>query len=263
MGKPGTEGGADATVLVVTAMPLSKLARAELSEMLGPGYAVVDLRSAPRSANIVLTPVVSGSALAILRGQFPQARILFTELHDDERGISFAGPLSRIVAQAPDGYFVAHSLDALTPVVQAESRLQLSGSTRRTPLTLSLTLGASRTQSPPDLDETPAAAPQLPQEVDQAHQTTVRWIERASVRDSPPGRWLDLDPLDALVGRLVDTDDPRRDTLWPALVAECVVRLAGCRPEDLLVDIGGLDPQIRAELQIRVASEHIDQASWP
>ncbi|HEY3559459.1 MAG TPA: hypothetical protein VGL05_18440 [Kribbella sp.] len=241
-------------VLVVTAMPLSKTARAELSELLGPGYAVVDMRSAPSSANIVLTPVVSGNALAILRGTFPQARILYTELHDDERGISFSGPLSRIVALEPDGYFVAHSLDALGPVVQTEAKLQLSGSTRRTPVTLSLTPGTQQ-----DLEEPAVPDPQ----VHQRRTTTVRWIDRATSPAVPEGRWLDLDPVDVLVARLVGTDEPRRDTLWPALVAECVVRLAGHRSEDVLVDIGGLDPKIRAELQIRVESEQINQAPWP
>jgi hypothetical protein len=268
MDKPEPEQGSGATVLVVTAMPLSKLARAELSEMLGPGYAVVDMRSAPRSANIVLTPVVSASALGILRGTFPRARILYTELHDDERGISFAGPLSRIVAQAPDGYFVAHSLDALGPVVQSEAQLQLSGSTGRTPLTLSLTPGAPATQPPhPEQDPTgpgaPAArAPQVQRAASEAHSRTVRWIDRATSPSAPPGRWLDLDPIDVLVTRLVGADEPRRDALWPALVAECVVRLAGCG-QDVLVDIAGLDPKIRAELQIRVESEQIDQEPWP
>ncbi|HEY3512978.1 MAG TPA: hypothetical protein VGL36_27625, partial [Kribbella sp.] len=71
-------GTAESAVLVVTTMPLSKTARAELSDMLGPGYTVVDIRSAPPTANIVLTPVVSGNALGILRGMFPQARILYT-----------------------------------------------------------------------------------------------------------------------------------------------------------------------------------------
>ncbi len=265
MDKPEAEQGVDATVLVVTAMPLSKLARAELSEMLGPGYAVVDMRSAPRSANIVLTPVVSASALGILRGTFPRARILYTELHDDERGISFAGPLSRIVAQAPDGYFVAHSLDALGPVVQAEAKLQLSGSTGRTPLTLSLSPGAPTTQSSHQQQELAEPGAQAPEVQQMAGKTrpTVRWIDRATSSSTPPGRWLDLDPIDALVVRLVGADEPRRDTLWPALIAECLVRLAGCRHEDVLVDIGGLEPTIRAELQIRVASEQIDQAPWP
>jgi hypothetical protein len=259
MAESAPEQEAGSTVLVVTTMPLSKLARAELSEMLGPGYAVVDMRSAPRSANIVLTTVVSGTALGILRGTFPQARILFTELHDDERGISFAGPLSRIVAQAPDGYFVAHSLEALGPVVQSEARLQLSGSTGHTPLTLSLTPGVSPQQ---DLHASDASVRTEP-EASEPSTWTVRWIDRAASPSEPPGRWLDLDPIDALVVDMVGADEPRRDILWPVLVAECVIRLAAHRSEDVLVDIGGLDPTARAELQIRVESEQINHSPWP
>lgn len=113
-------------------MPLSREARADLSDMLGDGYLVVDIKEAPSTANILLTPVVSGNLLGALRGQFPEARILFTELSDDGYGISFPGPLSRIAAQGPDGYFVAHELEALTPIVQSEARLQLSGSRQQT-----------------------------------------------------------------------------------------------------------------------------------
>ncbi|TCC30875.1 hypothetical protein [Kribbella speibonae] len=258
------EQGSGSTVLVVTAMRLSKTARAELSELLGPGYTVVDLRSAPSTANIVLAPVSSPMAVAILRGEFPQARILFTELQDDERGISLAGPLSRIVAQAPDGYFVAHSLEALGPVVQSEARLQLAGSTGRTPLTLSLTTGLPL-QAPDlhPLDETEAAGSPVQEATDTRAEATVRWIDRAKSDSTPPGQWLDLEPIDALVTHLVGTDEPRRDVLWAALTAECVVRLADDLPEDLLVDIAGLEPTIRAELQIRIASEQIPQTTWP
>ncbi|TCC24387.1 hypothetical protein [Kribbella sindirgiensis] len=259
------EQGSGSTVLVVTAMRLSKTARAELSELLGPGYTVVDMRSAPSTANIVLAPVSSPMAVAILRGEFPQARILFTELQDDERGINLAGPLSRIVAQAPDGYFVAQSLDALGPVIQSEARLQLAGSTGRTPLTLSLTTGLPLPQQAPDqhpLDETEVAGSPVQEATDTVAATTVRWVDRAS-GSAPPGRWLDLEPIDALVARLVGTDEPRQDVLWAALTAECVVRLADDLPEDLLVDIAGLEPTIRAELQIRIASEQIPQTTWP
>ncbi|WP_427893454.1 hypothetical protein ACQHIV_11340 [Kribbella sp. GL6] len=279
----------DSAVLVVTTMPLSKTARAELSEMLGPGYTVVDIRSAPDSANIVLTPVVSGNALGILRGMFPKARILYTELQDDERGISYAGPLARIVALEPDGYFVAHSLDALTPIVQTEAKLQLTGSTRRTPLTLSLDaappvppesvgpmpqedsakavprepVDAVAGGSAPDVSQ--GSGPEVPQGAvagAEVRPGTVRWVDRATAPEAV-GRWLELEAIDALVVGLVGTDAPRRDILWPALVAECVIRLAESAAEDVLVDVGGLEPKIPAELQIRIESEQLDHAPWP
>ncbi|MEO5662432.1 MAG: HIT domain-containing protein [Nocardioides sp.] len=123
-------------VVVVTAMPLSKQARADLSDLLGDGYLVVDIKEAPSTANILLTPVVSGNLLGALRAEFPDARILYTELHDDGYGISFPGPVSRIAAKGPDGYFVAHALESLSPIVQSEARLQLSGSKQQTLLQL-------------------------------------------------------------------------------------------------------------------------------
>jgi hypothetical protein len=226
------------TVVVVTAMPLSAGARAELSAMLGPGYTVVDIKAAPSTANIVLTPVVSGQLLGALRGTFPEARILYTELHDDARGISFTGPLTRVVEKGPDGYFVAHDLDALSPVVQAEARLQLGGATRGTPLTLSSTPGDPEPDPSPD-----SQAPEGP--------ATVHWLD-SSTAHAPAGRRLDLDRIDALVANVTGTGQPRRDLLWPAVVAECVVRLAE-EGEHVLVDVTGLEPAIRAELEVRVA----------
>lgn len=108
-------------------MPLSSQARADLSELLGDGYVVLDIRKAPSSANIVLTPVVSGHLLPALRQRYPHARILFTELVDDGRGIDFRGPLSRIVENGPDRYFIASRLESVAPVIQSEARLQLTG----------------------------------------------------------------------------------------------------------------------------------------
>lgn len=248
-------------VVVVTAMPLSDTARADLSELLGRGYAVVDIKAAPETANIVLTPVISAQLLGTLRRTFPDARILFTELDDHERGIRFTGPLSRIVAQAPDGYFVAHTLDALSPVVKSEAALQLQGGAGPTPLSLRFAPDRSGTgpaepaagyeeRTPEELAHAPAGA----------ETTTVHWVEDAS--QAPPGRWVDLGPLDALVARVARTDDPRRDPLWPALVAECAVIVAR-DDDDVLVDVGGLDVATRVELQVRVASEQVDQQPAP
>lgn len=245
-------------VVVVTAMPLSDVVRAELSEMLGQGYVVVDIKVAPSTANLVLTPVVSGQLLGSLRAMFPDARILYTELDDDARGISFTGPLARIVARRPDGYFVAHTLDALSPVVQSEARLQLAGSAGPTPLMLSLSAEGS--------GPVPAAPPppEHPSTLDPGQagprSATVRWVDVAAAPSG--GRCLDLDLVDALVAQVTRTGEPRRDPLWPAVAAECVVRLAA-EGDDVVVEVGGLPPSTRAELQVRVASEHLDQDPRP
>ena len=241
-------------VVVATAMPLSTAARADLSEMLGEGYAVVDIKQAPSTVNILLTPVVSAQLLGSLRALYPRARILFTELHDDGRRISFAGPLSRIAAQSPDGYFVAHALDALAPIVLSEAKLQLAGSTRRTPPRIAASSGSATVQHATDL---PAASP--PETVG----GVVVWIDRESCPTIPPGRWLDLEPIDDLVERVLAVPEPRHDVLWPAVVAECAVRLATREHQNVLVDIAGLTPATLADLQIRVASELVAQLTWP
>ena len=54
-------------------------------------------------------------------------------LHDRGRDIRYAGPITRALETGPDGYFVAHGIEALPPIVRSEARLQLSGSTRPTP----------------------------------------------------------------------------------------------------------------------------------
>lgn len=235
-------------------MPLSATARADLSEMLGTGYAVVDIKRAPSTANILLTPVVSGQLLGSLRALFPQARILFTELQDLGRGISFAGPLTRIAAHGPDGYFMANALDALTPIVQAEAKLQLTGSTRRTPPRIS---AAPREAWGDQAADPLHGGPTGP------GGGAVIWVDRQATSADPPGLWLDLDPIDELVDRMVSGREPRSDVLWPALVAECAVRLVAHQHENVLVDVSRLTPATFAELQIRVASESVGQLSWP
>ncbi|MGZ0147664.1 hypothetical protein ACXJJ3_11390 [Kribbella sp. WER1] len=241
--------GGSGDVLVVTAMPLSANARVELSELLGEGYVVVDIRTAPSTANILLTPVVSGQLLGNLRHMFPQARILFTELHDDGHGISFPGPLARIMANGPDGYYVAHALDALAPAIQTETRLQLSGSSRKNGPRFALpapAAPAAPAEDPPDLDG-----------------STVIWVDRTQHSTPPAGRWLDPEPIDSVVGELLGIPNPRDDTLWATLTAECAIRLLTATGENVLVDVGSLTPTVAAELKIRVSSEGIDHSSWP
>jgi hypothetical protein len=237
----------DNPVVVVTAMPLSREARADLADMLGGGYVVVDIKVAPPTANILLTPVVSGQLLGSLRGLFPDARILFTELHDDGRGLRLSGPLTRIIEQGPDGYFVAHGLDSLAPIVQSEARLQLTGSRHRTPPRI----GAST--------PTPAAPPT---ELAGSGPAVV-WVRELAERPAPVGRWLDLGAVDALVTALEHTSAPRESMLWPAVAAECAVHLARTADDHVLVDVRALSPMIRAELQVRVASDLVDHLTWP
>lgn len=112
--------------VVATAMPLSSSARARLSELLGPHYVVVDIRTAPPSTDIALVPAVSGSAVSMLRASFPTARILASEMHDVEWDVDYPGPIRRLLDTGVDGYFVAHDLRGVGEAVTGRGGLMIS-----------------------------------------------------------------------------------------------------------------------------------------
>jgi len=109
-------------IIVVTAISLKRSAREALAQRLGPGHIVLDIRHAGPDADIVLVPPASAQLLSILRGQFPQARMLATEFTDDSYGADFRGPISRILASDIDGYFMAPTIDDLARVTQSAGR---------------------------------------------------------------------------------------------------------------------------------------------
>lgn len=115
-GQPLVDTGERGPIVVVTAMELSRAAREALAERMGPGHVVRDIRRAGNTADIVLVPSSSPQLIGALRGMFPGARILVTELQDDEFGADFTGPVSTLAAQGVDGYFVASSLDHLAAI---------------------------------------------------------------------------------------------------------------------------------------------------
>lgn len=105
---------ADEAVLVVaTAMRLSATARAELSAQLGPGYVVLDLHTAPPSADVVLTPPASPQLIGGLRMQFPDARIVVTEIDDPELGVSYRGPVQRLLDAGAEAYLAPGTVPRL------------------------------------------------------------------------------------------------------------------------------------------------------
>jgi len=106
--------GDEPTVRVVaTAMRLSKTARAELSAELGPGYIVLDLRAAPPTADVVLVPPSSPQLVGGLRAQFPGARIVVAEIDDAELGISYGGPVRRLLDAGAEAYLASTSVGRL------------------------------------------------------------------------------------------------------------------------------------------------------
>jgi hypothetical protein len=243
--------GQDGPVVVVTTMPLPDDARADLSSLLGPSYVVVDVKSAPGSANIVLTTVVSERTLRALRTLFPHARILLAELHDLGRGISYPGPITRALESAPDGYFVAHGIESLQRIVQSEARLQLSGSTRPTPPMIDT--GTGRVPA----DPTPLRPARDPDS------GAVLWLEVATDDPKADGHVLDCRYVDEAVAALLGTSEPRKSSLWAAMVAEAAVHLARERRTTVVVDVSELPGATRAQLRVHVGSERVGQSTWP
>jgi len=94
---PDTGRVPDGVTVVATATKLSDAARRRLSDELGADYIVLDLLKAPPTADVVLTHPVSPQLLGSLRGMFPDARIIVTEIEDEELGVSQPGPVSRLL----------------------------------------------------------------------------------------------------------------------------------------------------------------------
>ncbi|MET3803529.1 hypothetical protein ABIB25_000513 [Nakamurella sp. UYEF19] len=132
-------GPALRSVRVVATTMLKADARARLSEQLGPGFVVLDLRKAPPSTDIVIAPVLSPQTISALKQMFPAARVVLTEIEDRDTSVSFPGPVQRAIEAGADGYVVAGDLAALAAFTAADTHLalnpgrpgQLQGSTVR------------------------------------------------------------------------------------------------------------------------------------
>lgn len=127
--RPGTDpppvegdAGDRGPVIVVTAISMKRAAREALAARLGPGHIVRDIKEAGNTADIVLVPSVSGMLVGGLRAMFPGAKVLVTELVDDEFGIDFAGPVTRTVTSGVDGYFVVPDLSQLASITREAGR---------------------------------------------------------------------------------------------------------------------------------------------
>ncbi|MFD8491778.1 type II toxin-antitoxin system Phd/YefM family antitoxin [Amycolatopsis sp. NPDC059657] len=127
----------DDVTVVATAMKLSAAARASLSEQLGPGYIVLDMKSAPKTVDVLLTPPHSPQLIGHFRSMFPKARVVIAEIEDDEFGVSFEGPVRRLLDAGADTYLPPSSIPRLARQLdRAMTQLnQLTGSTSA-PLTI-------------------------------------------------------------------------------------------------------------------------------
>jgi len=136
----------DVTV-VATAMELSRTARDRLAEQFGEGFLVLDLHDAPSSADVLLVPPISPQLLGALRAQFPSARVLVAEIEDEELGVHYAGPVTRMLEAGADAYLPPRPVDEVARAVQR----QLTGGSDRAALDPGAT-GSPRAALPGTVD---------------------------------------------------------------------------------------------------------------
>ncbi|MCG3751825.1 hypothetical protein FKO37_15145 [Amycolatopsis sp. Poz14] len=103
----------DDVTVVATAMKLSASARMSLSAELGSDYLVLDLHSAPATADVLLVPPVSPQLIGGLRAQFPKARVVLAEVDDPELGVSYHGPVRRLLDAGAETYLTSANVPHL------------------------------------------------------------------------------------------------------------------------------------------------------
>jgi hypothetical protein len=94
----------DGATVVASVVPMSAAARQRLSDSLGVDYVVLDVTEAPDSADVVLTHPVSPQLIGLLRARFTRARLIITEIEDDELGVNRTGPVSRLLDAGASAY---------------------------------------------------------------------------------------------------------------------------------------------------------------
>lgn len=126
--------GYDDVTVVATAMKLPDAARASLSDQLGPGYIVVDMQSAPATADVLLVPPISPQLIGHLRAMFPEARIVAAEFEDETLGISYLGAIRRMLDAGAETYLSSSTIPQLAQQLDrvVTDRQQLTAGTDST-----------------------------------------------------------------------------------------------------------------------------------
>jgi hypothetical protein len=99
--------------VVATTMRLSDAARARLRDAFGPSYLVLDFADAPPTADVVLTHPVSPQLTHRWTLMFPQARIIVTEILDEELGLDVRGPVGRLMDAGAHAYLPRRPVEQL------------------------------------------------------------------------------------------------------------------------------------------------------
>lgn len=109
---------------VVVTFALPPAAGARLSELLGAGFELVDIKVSEGDEDIVLVPSSSRQLTGKLRDAFPDAAVLVVEVEDIAYDVKLGGQVLRTLDAGADGYFVARSVDELASIVdQASGRI--------------------------------------------------------------------------------------------------------------------------------------------
>lgn len=94
----------EGVTVVATTMRMSDAARTRLRDAFGPSYLVLDFADAPPTADVVLTHPVSHQLIGRWTLMFPRARIIVTEILDEEFGLDVRGPVGRLMDAGADAY---------------------------------------------------------------------------------------------------------------------------------------------------------------
>ncbi|GAA4016197.1 hypothetical protein GCM10022247_44000 [Allokutzneria multivorans] len=130
-GSPDAEDEEDEVTIVATAMKLSASARALLSAELGADYIVLDMHKAPATAEVLLTPPISPQLIGGLQSKFPKARVIIAEIEDDVLGVSYEGPIRRLLDAGAETYLSSTTIPRLAKQLDhaITHRLQIAGDT--------------------------------------------------------------------------------------------------------------------------------------
>lgn len=109
----------DGVLVIAAAMELPAALRARLSAEYGPDAIVLDIREAPRTADVVLTHPVSPMLVANLRSMFPRARVVVTEIVDEEFGVRYAGDVTRMLEAGAETYLPPADVGTLAGALRA------------------------------------------------------------------------------------------------------------------------------------------------
>jgi hypothetical protein len=139
----------DNVTVVATAMKLSKSARAALAAELGADYIVLDMLAAPTTADVLLVPPASPQLIGRLRSRFPDARVIVTEIEDAELGVSYHGPVRRMLDAGAETYLSSTTIPRLAAQLD-HTITQHQQLTSETTAPLEIEAGPMATPAAPD-----------------------------------------------------------------------------------------------------------------